>query len=355
MDGFALRAGDIALASPEHPVRLALAGTIFAGAASGGAVSPGSALRIMTGAPVPAGADAVVPHELTRTEGEAVVFEAPSEPGTHVRRSGSDLRPGDAPLRAGIRLTGPRLALAAVLGRDRLLVTRRPRIGILSAGDELVEPEAAPAPGQVRSVNAFSLIGLISELGAEPVDLGIVRDSIEAVRAAIGRAGAAGLDLVVSTGGASAGDRDCIRDLALADGRPGRILKAAMRPGKPLVAARIKGLPLLGLPGNPGSAVVSFAVFGRPAVRRLLGEVPEIAGRFKVRLEIPVRYRPGRTHVLRARAEPDPEGGFRVVEAGGQDAGGLASLARANILVFLPGDRDGAAAGELHPAEWLRG
>jgi molybdopterin molybdotransferase len=353
MDGYAVRAADIAGASTGSPAVLPLAGVVPAGPGSGPLLPPGTAMRILTGAPLPAGADAVVPQELVAVADGRIAIEAAVARGANIRLAGSDLRPGDIPLRSGMRMTGPRMAIAAALGRVRLRVGRKPRIAVLSSGDELVEAASRPGPGQVRSANAFALIGLLENLGASVLDLPIVRDRIEDVRSAFRLARTAGAHAVVSTGGASVGDRDLIRALALADGDPGRFYQVAMRPGKPLVFARADGVPLFGLPGNPASAIVSFAVFVRPAIRRMLGEEPEVPERFPVVFGERFRYRSGRTFVLRALALPGPDGRLRVAEAGEQGSASLAPLARANVLVFLPGDREEVLPGEMAEAEWI--
>jgi molybdopterin molybdotransferase len=356
MDGYAVRIADLAGAAPGRPVALRVVATLPAGALRLEGVEPGTAVRIMTGAPVPPGADAVVPHELTRAAGDRVLFETPSRPGEHLRRAGADLRPGDAALAAGVRLGGPQLALAAALGRTRLRVSRRPRVAVLSTGDELVEPGAIPGPGQIRATNGIALAALIEEMGADAVDLGIAGDRRDDLRDRLRRAVREGADAIVSSGGVSAGDHDHVQAIAREEGKPGKVFKVALRPGKPQAFAVIDGVPLFGLPGNPAAAVISFVVFVRPALRKMLGELPVLPDRFPVRFEAPFRYKPGRAFVLRARAEPDmARGGFRVAAIGPQDSSLLSSLAQSNALIFLPGDRDAAAAGEVFPAEWIRG
>ncbi len=356
MDGYAVRAGDLGSAAPDHPVVLEVSATIMAGDREIPPLAPGSAIRIMTGATVPEGADAVVPHELTRVEGRAVRFAAPVDPGWNVRPAGGDLKPGDLPLRCGDRLRGPQLALAAALGRTHIQVARPARVAIFSPGDELVEPGEPVGPGRIRSTNQYSLLGFLLELGIEPVDLGIVPDRLDRIREVLGKAADSGADAVISTGGVSAGDRDLVQEIARNDGNPGRVYKVAMRPGKPQAFARINGIPLFGLPGNPASAIISFVVLVRPALRKLLGEARLFPERFPVYFPAPYRYKPGRTFFLRVRVEPDPTGfpaAFRVVEVAGQDSSLLSSFARANALVILPAERDEARPGECFPAIWI--
>jgi len=358
MDGYAVRSADLAEAAPGRPAALRLLASIAAGSKDVLSIAPGTTARIMTGAPMPAGADAVVPHELTRAEGGRVFFDAPAKAGGNIRRAGCDMRPGDAPLRSGERLRGPQLAVAAALGRPSLLVTMAPRVAILSPGDELVEPGERLGPGQIVSSNQYALIGLLKELGAEPMPLGIVPDDRRAIRAALRRAAEAGAGAAITTGGVSAGDFDHVQAIAREEGAPGRVFKVAMRPGKPQAFALLDGIPLFGLPGNPASAVISFLVFVRPALKRMLCEAKALADRFPVRFRRAFRYKPGRTLFLRCRVEPDAsaEGrGFSVAEVGEQDSSVLSSLARANAVVVLPADRDVAEAGETFLAEWIHG
>jgi molybdopterin molybdotransferase len=358
MDGYAVRSADLAAASPARPVSLRVMSVVPAGSGEVRTLEAGAAIPIMTGAPLPSGADCVVPRELVRVEGDAVRFEETSRPGANVRRRGSDLRPGDVPLRAGQRLRGPQLALAAALRRASLVVGRRPRVAIISPGDELVEPGQEPGPGQISSSNQYALIGLLREAGAEPLPLGIVPDRRSEIRATMAGAAAAGADAIITTGGVSAGDYDFVQAIAREEGAPGRVYKVAMRPGKPLAFAVLDGIPLLGLPGNPASAVISFLVFARPILRRMLGEKQVFAERFPVRFRAPYRYRPGRVFFLRARVEPDAPGeggGFHVAEVGEQDSSVISSLSLANALVVLPAGRDLAPSGEEFPAEWIHG
>ncbi|HLU47656.1 MAG TPA: molybdopterin molybdotransferase MoeA, partial [Planctomycetota bacterium] len=218
----------------------------------------------------------------------------------------------------------------------------------------LVPVDQTPGPGQIRNSNAHTLVSLLRECGAEPVDRGIVSDDILALEDAIHAALQAGADAIVTSGGVSAGDRDFIRDLVQRRAEPGHIFRIAMRPGKPLAFGLFEGRPLFGLPGNPASALVAFEIFVRPALRKMRGETPIVPATFPVRIPFQYRYRGGRTFLLRARVEPDFErGGYSLVPPGPQDSSFLASMATNNVLVILPGDRDRIEPDEVLPAIWL--
>jgi molybdopterin molybdotransferase len=367
MDGYAVRAADIAAAAGEAPVTLRVQGGLPAGEGAP-ALEPGAAIRIMTGAPIPPGADAVVPHEMTVFDAAAVSFHAAARPGQNIRRAGGDLRAGAVALTAGAVLRGPQLAILASLGRATVRVTRPLRVAVISPGNELVPPGLPRGPGQIWNANAHAISASLCDLGAEPIDLGIIPDSKEAVLAAVGKALAAGADAVVSTGGVSAGDFDFVQAAVRDAARPGHVLKVAMRPGKPQVFGLFDGKPLFGLPGNPASAIISFEVFVRPALRKMRGEAEFLDPPFGVRFAFVHRYKPGRVFLLRARVEPDdvpsPDGpprawtrasGFRVAAAGAQDSSFLSSLARANAIIRLPANRDRVEEGEVHPATWIGG
>jgi molybdopterin molybdotransferase len=349
-------------------VTLPVAGELPAGEVAA-PLAPGTAVRIMTGAPIPPGADAVVPHELTTFDAAAVSFRGPARAGQNIRAAGSDLRPGAVPLRAGTLLRGPQLALLASLGRAAVQVTRAPKVAVLSPGNELVPAGAPRRPGQIWSANAHAVAASLGELGAEAIDLGILPDTKEAVLEAIARAQALGADAIVSTGGVSAGDLDFVQAAVREAARPGHVFKVAMRPGKPQVFGLFAGKPLFGLPGNPASAIVSFEVFVRPALRKMRGEAEVLDRPFGVRFPFAYRYRPGRVLLLRARVEPDEvpatdaapaapwtrASGYRVAAVGGQDSSFLSSLVEANALIRLPANRDRVEPGEVHPATWLGG
>ena len=355
MDGFAVRVLDLQKASDGHPVTLPIQGGLPAGDPGGVPLEDRAAIRIMTGAPLPPGAEAVVPHELTRFDAASVTFSRTPRAGQNIRRAGGDVRPGDIPLRAGVVLRGPQLAILASLGHARVRISRRARVAIISPGNELVEVGALPGPGQIRNSNAYSLRGLLLSAGVEPVNIGIVRDTKKDVLAAIEGAIQRGADAIVSTGGVSAGDYDFVRTVVSEAAKPGYIFKVAMRPGKPQVFGLFDGRPFFGLPGNPAASIVSFEVFVRPALRRLRAESVILDEPFGVRFPFTYSYKPGRVFLLRTRVEPDPAGGFRAVDPGEQDSSFLSSLTSANALITLEADRDRVEEGELKWARWIGG
>ena len=355
MDGFAVRVRDLEKASEAHPVTLGIQGGLPAGEPGGVPLDGGSSIRIMTGAPMPPGAEAVVPHELTRFDSASVTFSQTPRVGQNIRRAGGDVRPGDIPLRAGVVLRGPQMAILASLGQARARVTRRARVAIISPGNELVEVGSIPGPGQIRNSNAYSLRGLLLGAGVEPMNIGIVRDTKKEVQAAIEGSIQRGADAIVSTGGVSAGDYDFVRTVVSEMAKPGYVFKVAMRPGKPQVFGLFDGRPLFGLPGNPAASIVSFEVFVRPALRRLRAESVTVEEPFGVRFPFSYAYKPGRTFLLRTRVEPDPAGGFRAVDPGEQDSSFLSSLASANALITLEADRDRVEEGDVKWARWIGG
>lgn len=358
MDGYAVRASDLRAASEERPITLEIEDVVPAGGSGERPLTPGKAIRIMTGAPVPGGAEAVIPHELTRHDERRVTFFRPARPGQNIRTAGEDFKPGDVGLPAGTVLRGPHLGLAATLGQARLRVSRPLRVAILSPGDELVDVGAPLGPGQIRNSNAYSLRGALVDLGAEVMDRGIIPDRRESVHGAVLSAVADGADAVLSTGGVSAGDFDYVRAIVEEEADPGYVFKVAMRPGKPQVFGLFEGKPLFGMPGNPAASVLSFEMLVRPALRRMRGESEIHEPRFGVRFPFGYGYKSGRVFLLRARVVPDDEsagGGFRVAPPGAQGSGLMRALAEANAIVILPADRDHVLPGEVFPAQWIGG
>jgi molybdenum cofactor synthesis domain-containing protein len=342
MDGYAVRAADTAPA----PVTLRVAGTLAAGAdPSTVRVEPGTAVRIMTGAAIPAGADAIVMVEKTTTSGDEVTIAEAAAVGDHVRPAGEDISPGDEVFPPRTLLTAGHLGVLASLGYVNVPVYPRPRVGVLSTGDELVDGPVDLRPGQIRDSNRHTLLALVRLAGCEPVDLGLARDD-EAVITSVIESGAASCDALVTSGGVSVGDFDYVK--AVLD-RLGRMqwMQVAIKPAKPLAFGTVGDVPVFGLPGNPVSSMVSFELFARPGLRQLMGFPPESAVRRPVRgvAGEALRRRPdGKTHFVRVVASTGDDGRYRVVSSGGQASNLLRAMALANALAIVP-DGDGVDAG----------
>jgi molybdenum cofactor synthesis domain-containing protein len=348
MDGFAVRAADVAAA----PVTLPVVATLPAGAAPDRAVGPGEAIRIMTGAPIPPGADAVVMVELTESgaDGTVTINSAVAE-GTAVRPAGDDLPSGEPVVQAGVALTPGHLGLLASAGVTEVLVHRRPRVGVLSTGDELVDKPVPLAPGQIRDSNRGTLLALVAEADAEAVDLGLVGDEESAVEGAV-RASVERCDLLLTSGGVSMGDFDPIKVVLRRLAPDMEWAQVAIRPAKPLAFGSIaavdaRSVPVIGLPGNPVSSMVSFELFARPAIRRMLGFADARLGRLAVHAvaddDCLERSPDGKTHFVRVVLDYRGDG-FHVRSAGGQGSHQLSAMATANALAVVP-DGDGSPAG----------
>jgi molybdenum cofactor synthesis domain-containing protein len=345
MDGYAVRSADTVGA----PVELKVVGMIAAGAAPDGSVGPGEAIRIMTGAPMPDGADAVVLVERTRTEGDVVTIEITVEPGTSLRGVGEDVRPGDVVVAPGTVLTPGHLGVLASVGVERVAVHRRPRVGVLSTGDELVT-SGPLGRGQIRDSNRPTLLALVREAGFEAVDLGVVGDDEASVTTAIEQA-VASCDAVLTSGGVSMGDLDYVKVVLDRIGEM-RWMQIAIKPAKPFAFGTVGDVPVFGLPGNPVSSMVSFELFARPALRRM-------AGRSDLhRLTVPAvapdglrRSADGKVHFARVVASQEADG-WSVRSAGGQGSHQLAAMAAANALAVLA-DGNGVAAGDTVPTMLL--
>ncbi len=340
MDGYAVRAVD----TTSVPVTLSQIGESRAGLAFEGSIGANEAVRIFTGAPLPIGADAIVIQEVTeRTEDRVLVKEGVPE-GHFVRPTGLDFRKGDILLQAGTPLTPRALGLAAAMNRASLAVRRRPRVAILSTGDELVEPGGTLKPTQNVNSNAHTLSSLVRVLGGEPVPLGIAQDTRSSLLALV--QGAAEVDLLVTSGGASVGDHDLVRSVLGEEGLELDFWGVAARPGKPTLFGRLKGTPLLGLPGNPVSTVVGGILFLRPALEALLGvpagtEPPEQA-----KLTVALERNGPRAAYLSAKSEREVDGSHRVTPFPQQDSSMLAQVVAADCLVIRPADAPAASAGE---------
>jgi molybdenum cofactor synthesis domain-containing protein len=346
MDGFAVRAADTAGADGA-PVRLRIVGTLPAGKDPAGLhVGAGEAIRIMTGAPIPDGADAVVMVERTSVEddGATVVIETEVPVGNHLRPAGEDLVPGQEVFPAFTVLTAGHLGVLASLGLRKVPVFPRARVGVLSTGDELVDGPDALRPGQIRDSNRHTLLALLREAGCEPIDLGLVRDDETAVRKAIEEGLAAG-DALVTTGGVSMGDFDEVKKVLTDLAGEVASMQIAIKPAKPLAFAMVGEKPVFGLPGNPASSMVSFELFARPALRQMMGH-PEPRRRPVVAVaDDGLPRRPdGKLHLVRVVAAFADDGRLHVRSSGGQGSNLLHSMALANALALVP-DGDGIAAG----------
>ncbi|OAN64498.1 gephyrin-like molybdotransferase Glp [Magnetospirillum moscoviense] len=329
MDGYAVRAEDIA--GPGS--RLTVIGESGAGHPFAGTIGPGQTVRIFTGAPMAKGADSVVMQEDTARDGDTVTITVPQAAGRHVRPQGADFSVGDCLLKAGT-LLGPRqIGLAAAMNLPWLTVRRRPRIAILSTGDEIVMPGDPVGTAQIVSSNGPALAAIIAQAGGEPVQLGIAKDSRDSLSAMI--KAAAGCDLLVTSGGASVGDYDLVQDVLAEQGLELDFWKIAIRPGKPLMYGKLKHVPVLGLPGNPVSAMVCAYVFLLPMLRALQGLTPVVPP-VAARLGGPVKANDGRQDYQRARLERRPDGSLVATPFPRQDSAVVSGLAAAGCLLIRP-------------------
>jgi molybdenum cofactor synthesis domain-containing protein len=348
MDGFAVRADDTAGA----PVTLAVIDTVAAGAAPTIPVGPGQAVRIMTGAPLPEGADAVVMVERTTSHdgGRSVEIEVAVTPGTATRRAGDDVEPGDVVVEAGTVLTPGHLGVLASVGVAEVWVYPRVRVGVISTGDELVVGPGPLQPGQIRDSNRPTLCALVTQAGAQAVDLGTVADDEAAITDAFTAAAAADCDAVVTSGGVSMGDFDLVK-VVLGQLGDMRWMQIAIKPAKPFAFGLVAGTPVFGLPGNPVSSMVSFELLARPALRKMSGFPPSRWARPVVAgvVEEALRRRPdGKAHYVRVVASVGDDGRVQVCSAGGQGSHQLSAMAAANALAVLA-DGDGVEAGDVVP------
>jgi molybdopterin molybdotransferase len=339
MDGYAVRAVDVATV----PARLTVIGMAPAGRPFNGSIGPGQAVRIFTGAAVPDGADAVVIQEDTEAAGNTVTVREGAPAGRFIRPAGLDFRAGSVGLTAGKRLTSRDIGLAAAMNRPWLRLRRRPRVAILSTGDELVNPGESPQAGQIVSSNAFGLAAFVTAEGGEPLMLGISPDDPQQLLQSI--EAAAGADLLVTSGGASVGEHDLIANALGAAGMELDFWKIAMRPGKPLLFGRLGRMPVLGLPGNPVSSLVCAIVFLRPALAAMLGQKAGGSSETTARLGRDLPENDRRQDYLRSELTVDPKG-LVATPFERQDSAMLSLLVRAGCLVIRPPHAAAARAGE---------
>lgn len=348
MDGYAVRAQDVA----QPPVALRVIGASVAGRGFPGGVARGEAVHIFTGAPMPAGADTVVIQENTTsnmTAGAAEVTVLEGAPQNRfVRPSGLDFTVGTPLLFAGERLDARRLALAAAMGHARLPVRRKPRVAILATGDELVRPGEPAGPDQIVASNPFAVAALVVRAGAEPIDLGIARDTFEDLERSIAAAREGAADLLVTLGGASVGEHDLVQSALTRQGMELGFWRVALRPGKPLMHGRVGPMLLLGLPGNPVSSTVCGVLFVVPLIRALLGDSSAGADPAEAAaLGAPLGANDSRQDYLRATLAPRRDGLPVATALPVQDSSMLAVLAQADALIVRPPRAPAAAAGDL--------
>jgi molybdopterin molybdotransferase len=359
MDGYAVQARDTEDATIEQPTQLTVIGEVAAGQYPNQHVERGTAIRIMTGAPIPPGADAVVRFEHTdeqfrrpvRGDNSRVTvgIKKPVVSRENIRLAGEDLAIGKVAIERGSRLRPAHIGLLAALNREKVKVHRRPLVAILSTGDEVVGLRETLKPGQIRDTNSYVLWSMVARWGGRPAASGIVGDSVAELTAMLSP-GSDSPDLIVTSGGVSAGDFDVVKNVLAAQGEID-IWQVRMKPGKPLAFGRIGETPVLGIPGNPVAAAVSFEQFGRPAILKMLGrhdvEIPTVQATLTERVE----NHGHRRHFVRAIVSQSDSGAYMVKSAGDQGAGVLSSLARANGLLVIPEEIEVAEVGMVLPVQ----
>ncbi len=343
MDGYAVRAADTAGASPAQPARLRIVGDLAAGYTTDVAVLSGTAIRIMTGAPIPPGADAVVPFEDTVRDGEWVHVLTRVPGGKNVRQAGEDVQRGALVLPRGTVIRPQEVGMLAALGRKEVWVHRRPRVAILATGDEVIEIDAPWRPGQIRNANSYSNAAQVLRYGGVPILLGIARDHVAELTAKIRAGLEQGADLFLTSGGVSVGDFDVVKTVLAAEGEMG-FWRVRMKPGKPLAFGHLRGVPLLGLPGNPVAAMISFELFARPAILKMLGYARWERPTVEATLLDEVRRKDDRRHYLRVTVETR-DGEYMARLTGDQGSGILLSMVRAQGLAIIPEDAHHLPAG----------
>jgi molybdopterin molybdotransferase len=357
MDGYAVRSADTTGASDHNPVRLRIVGEVAAGYIFQGQVEPGTAVRIMTGAPIPRGADSIVPFEETdeppgRAFGafakgrDSVGVLKAAAVGANVRSAGEDVRRGSLVISAGTELRAAQIGVLASLGMKTVRVYRRPVVAVLSTGDELLDLGEPWQEGKIYDSNAYSVSALVSESGAIPLRLGIARDTVEDLTAKI-HAGL-GADLLITSAGVSRGDYDVVKDVLLREGEVG-FWTVRMKPGKPLAFGTFpsgdRRIPHIGLPGNPVSSMVTFELFGRPAVYKMMGRSGWERPVLRVTVEERVENTDARRFLARAIVR-EREGRYSASLTGPQGSGILTSMALANALVVCPEDVEALEPGD---------
>ncbi len=343
MDGFALRASETSGASREHPVTLKVIEDVPAGRLPSRKVGAGEAVRIMTGAPIPEGADAVVKVEDTEGSGNEVRIFVAAETGQDIRRAGEDVLEGERVLSAGSVIRPAEIGMLAALSRSFIFVHQKPLVAVIATGDELADIDEPLPPGRIVNSNSYALSAQVRECGGVPLQIEIARDTKEDLTAKFQAARRA--DAIISSGGVSVGDYDFVKDVIEEIGAGMHFWKVAMRPGRPLAYGMIGGKPLFGLPGNPVSSMVSFEQFVRPALLKMAGHQNLFRKCVRATLLEDVTKRAGFRYFLRARVQIE-NGRYTAATTGGQGSGILKSMVLANGLLVLPEDLTLVKKGE---------
>jgi len=351
MDGYAVRFADL---PQDGQVSLQVAGTAFAGVPFAGTIAPGTCVRIMTGGVVPAGADTIIMQEHVVLDGTRVNVGAGHRKGQNLRLAGEDLAAGQVALRRGITLRPAEIGLISSLGLPEVAVYRRLRAAFFSTGDELVSLGTVPQEGQIYDSNRYTIHGMLTRLGCEVIDMGVVRDDPRLLEAAFGEAAAAA-DVVITSGGVSVGEADFVKELL---NKMGEVVfwKIAMKPGRPLAYGKIANAHFFGLPGNPVSVMVTFYQFVRDALLKLAGcdPVPPLPT-FRVPCTSALKKAPGRTEFQRGILTQDAGGTWSVRVTGEQGSGILRSMSEANCFIILPTEQGNVATGAMVEVQVMEG